>query len=263
MIGASWARTQGCRAQTKAFPPHNLGLHYRRRKRTPQAPLSGFGGGGRLGLRRGHHDPTCHLPCHCKKYSRAREGAQLANAKPDDLSPIPGSHMVERETLESCPLAAACMCPYTYTHVTHQYVPMHIQPHTNKLRCKTIAIIRHGRTWKEGRRGRTVRLLFQKDLGAERSLTPAAAGCSSAWNVSLVSSGIVRSRQLCQGIRPLGKMENGSQGQFLSGHTPGESDCETKVEVTSPHPPSHPVGNGSGTVNSNQDSGLAPEAQRY
>lgn len=170
MIRASWARTQACRAQTEAFPPHNLGLHYRRRRRTPQAPLSGFGGGGRLGLRRGHHDPTCHLPCHCKKYSRAREGAQLANAKPDDLSPIPGSHMVERETLESCPLAAACMCPYTYTHVTHQYVPMHIQPHTNKLRCKTIAIIRHGRTWKEGRRGRTVRLLFQKDLGAERSL---------------------------------------------------------------------------------------------
>lgn len=32
-------------------------------------------------------------------------------------------------------------------------------------------------------------------------------------------------------------MENGSQGQFISGHTPGESDCETKVEVTSPHPP--------------------------
>lgn len=97
----------------------------------------------------------------------------------------------------------------------------------------------------------------------ERALTPAAAGFSSAWNDSLVSSGIIRSRQLCQGIRPLDRMENVSQGQFISGHTPGESDCETKVEVTSPHPPSHPVGNGSEIVNSNQESGLAPEAQRY
>lgn len=144
MIGASWDRTQGCRAQTEAFLPHHLGLRYIRRRSTPQAPLSGFG--GRLGLRRGHHDATRHLPCRCKKYNRARERAQLANAKLDDLSSIPGSHMVERETLESHPLtAAARMCPYTYTHVTHQYVSIHIQPHTDRLRCKIVVITRHGK----------------------------------------------------------------------------------------------------------------------